>query len=297
MTTITTTPEFDGSADAIDVAVPGRTRARPSARPLAALRTLAGRRLALSARTPREIVVPLLTPVLFAIVIAPALADTLGQPPGGIDYMTFVAISTIGLLVPVSCLSAGLGVIVDRTAGGRRDLLAAPVPRILLVAGNLVVAVLLAALQVGVLVGAAVVRGAELDVSATRAGWFLAAAAGFIVAMYGVAETMANRMPTQEEYIGALPAVAIVPWFFAGSLFPIAAMPAGLTVIAKVLPITHVLALLRYGLVDGQASGLRDIWGMSNPTAMAALSLAVVAAFALAFTAIAVRTFRRAAVG
>ena len=73
-------------------------------------------------------------------------------------------------------------------------------------------------------------------------------------------------------------------------------MPAGLTVIAKALPITHVLALMRYGLVDGEATSLRDIWGMSDPTAMAALSLAVVAAFALAFTVISVRAFRKTAV-
>lgn len=297
MTTVTTPSTSSTSPSSPTLDVPAVGAAAASGGLLTAFATLARRRLALSARTPREIVVPLLTPVLFAVVIAPALADTLGNPPGGIDYMTFVAVSTIGLLVPVSCLSAGLGVIVDRAGGGQRDLIAAPVPRILVVIGNLAVATLLAGLQLAVLVGAAVLRGAELDVSATRVGWFLAAAAGFIVAMYGVAETMANRIPTQEEYVGALPAVAIVPWFFAGSLFPIAAMPAALTVVAKALPITHVLALMRYGLVDGRATSLRDIWGMSSPTAMAALSLGVVAAFALAFTVISVRAFRRTAVG
>jgi ABC-type polysaccharide/polyol phosphate export permease len=104
------------------------------------------------------------------------------------------------------------------------------------------------------------------------------------------------RRPTQEEYIGALPPIAIGPFFFAGSFFPISALPAGLTVIGKLLPITHVLALVRYGLVDRDGSGLHDIWGMSNTTAMAALSLGVVALFALTLTVAAMRTFRRAAV-
>ena len=46
--------------------------------------TIAGRRLALTIRTPRELAVPLLTPVLFAIVIAPALNDAVGGArPGG----------------------------------------------------------------------------------------------------------------------------------------------------------------------------------------------------------------------
>jgi ABC-type polysaccharide/polyol phosphate export permease len=107
---------------------------------------------------------------------------------------------------------------------------------------------------------------------------------------------LANRIPTQEEYIGALPPVAIVPFFFAGSFFPISALPAGLTAIGKVLPITHLLALMRYGLVDRSGAGLRDIWGMSNATTMAALSLGVVALFALLLTAVSIRVFERKAV-
>ena len=39
--------------------------------------TLSRRRFSLSADTPREIVVPLLTPILFASVIAPALAKAM----------------------------------------------------------------------------------------------------------------------------------------------------------------------------------------------------------------------------
>jgi ABC-2 type transport system permease protein len=276
----------------------GRAHSAPPGRAgwRAPLVTLARRRLALSARTPRELLIPLLTPALFAVVVVPALADTLGGAVGGIDYMTYAAISAAGLLVPLSCMSAGLGVVVDRLGGAQRDLLAAPVPRSLIVAGNLLVALFLSALQLAVLMGAAALRGAEFDMRATGVVWFVAAAAVFAVAMYGVAETLANRIPTQEEYIGILPAVAILPYFVAGSLFPISALPAGLEVIAKVMPLTHVLALLRYGIVDRTGTGLHEIWGMDDPTAMAGLSLGVVVLFAMAMTALATRAFRRAAV-
>jgi hypothetical protein len=53
---------------------------------------------------------------------------------------------------------------------------------------------------------------------------------------------------------------------------------------------------MRYGLLGGNSSGLHDIWGISNATAMAALSIAVVAAFAAVMTFVAMRVFRRAAV-
>lgn len=291
MSTITVTT----TADTADT--PGATgHTRPATGRLSALSTLARRRLALTARTPREILVPLMAPLLFAVIVAPALADTFGAAPGGIDYMTFVAVSTIGLLIPLNSMTAGLGVIVDRLGGARRDLLAAPIPRSLIVVGNLVVAVALSGLQVAVLIGAAALRGAEYELEATGIAWFVAAVVTFAVAMYGVAEVLANRIPTQEEYIGALPPIAIVPFFVAGGLFPISALPAGLTFIGKLLPLTHVIALTRYGIVDRTGAGLHDIWGMDDPTAMAALSLGAVALFAVAFTALSIRVFRRAAV-
>ena len=272
-----------------------RTARRASAGSARALRTLVRRRFALNIRTPRELLVPLLTPVLFALVIAPALADQI-PTVRGIDYMSFVAIATVGLLLPLNCMLAGIGLFVERDSGARRDLIAAPLRRPLLVLGNLAVALTVSGLQLAVLIAAADLRGAEFSSTATGIAWFLAASIGLVVVMYGVAETLANRIPSQEEYVGALPAVAIVPWFFAGSLFPIGAMPAALAAFAKVLPLTHALAVMRYGLVDPRGVGLHDIWGMSSPTVMAGLSLVVIAAYAVLFTVVAVTVFRRATV-
>jgi ABC-2 type transport system permease protein len=238
----------------------------------------------------------MLTPILFALVIAPALKAALGGLHTGIDYTAFVAVGTVGLLVPLATTFAGLSVIVDRDSGAQRELLAAPVPRALLVAGNLVVAFGLCALQIVVVIAAAALRGADFHVSAAGLAWFAAAAGLFVVLMYGIAETLAARIHSQEEYIGATPVIAILPWFFAGALFPIGALPAGLTTFAKVLPPTHAMALMRYGLTDPNGTGLHDIWGAGNTTVQAWLSLAVVAAFAAAFAALAVRAFTRAAV-
>jgi ABC-2 type transport system permease protein len=283
---------------ATTAATPAALAFRPPARTRfgSALRTLAKRRAALTASNPRQIAVPLLTPILFAVVIAPALKIALGGLHTNIDYTAFVAVGTVGLLVPLTTTFAGLSVIVDRDTGAERELLAAPIPRALLVLGNLAVALVLCTFQVSVLIGVAALRGAHFHVRASGIAWFMAAAVLFAVLMYAIAETLASRIGKQEEYIGATPVVAILPWFFGGALFPIAALPGALTAFAKVLPLTHVLALLRYGLVDPHGTGLHDIWGMSNTTTEAWLSLAVVAAFTAAFAALAVRAFTRSAV-
>jgi ABC-type transport system involved in multi-copper enzyme maturation permease subunit len=259
--------------------------------------TLAGRRLSLSARTPREILAPMATPLLFALVLAPALARMIPSAGrGGLDYRTFVIIGTVGLLIPLACTFAGIGVIVDRSSGARRELLAAPIPRGLVVAGNLAVAAAMSILQVAVLMLAGWARGSHFNQTAAGIGWFAGAVIAFTVFMYSLSEILANRVPSQEEYVGLTPVVAILPWFLAGSLFRITDLPVGLAGFARALPLTHALALLRYGLVDRHAVGLHDIWGMTNPTLEAALSMLVLGAWALVFTLASVRIFNRSAV-
>jgi ABC-2 type transport system permease protein len=280
MTALTTVPA------GISVTVP-----RP--RFLATWATLARRRVMLSAHTPREILAPLVTPLLFALVIAPALATMI---PGGADYSTFVIVGTVGLLIPLTCTFAGIGVIVDRTAGARRELLAAPIQRSLIVLGNMAVAIAVSLLQVAVLILAGWARGSHFHTTTAGVGWFLGAVLTFTVFMYAVAEILANRIPTQEEYVGLTPVVAILPWFLAGSLFPITALPGWLAAVARILPTTHTLALLRYGVLGHGDAGLHDIWGVSSTTAAAALSLLVLAAWAALATTVAIRVFKHSAV-
>ena len=259
-------------------------------RPLAAL---VRRRFELTVRRPRELFVPLLTPLLFALVIAPALKAALHTSA---EYEAFVALGTVGLLVPLNALFAGLSAIGDREGGAQRELLAAPVARPLLVLANAAVTLATTSLQIAVLIAAAALRGIGFHASPTGVLWFAGAVLLLTLAMAAVAETLASSVPTAEEYTARVPAIAIAPWFLAGSLFPIAALPVAMTWFAKLLPLTHVLALVRYGML-GDTSGLHQIWGAAADVhAVAFASLGVVALFASALAAVAVRSFSRAAV-
>jgi ABC-type multidrug transport system permease subunit len=270
--------------------------AQPPARSVSTLLTLARRRASLTSKTPRQIAVPLLGPALLALVVAPALKVATGGLHSHIDYTSFVGVGAVGLVIPLSCIFAGLSVLVDRHSGAQRELLAAPVPRAYLVLGNLIVALGLATLQVAVLIGLSAIRGGTFHITGTGVAWFVAAGLLFTVFMYSLAETLASRVTKQEDYVAATPAVAILPFFFAGALFPIGAMPGALTAIAKAFPLTHALALMRYGFIDPSGKGLHDIWGMHSVTGEAWLSLAVVAVWAVALLAISIRVFSRSAV-
>jgi ABC-2 type transport system permease protein len=276
----------------LDAAPPAPRSVR--SRAVSAVPTLTKRRLALTVRSPRSLVVPLLTPVLFALVIAPALANTIASPGGRTTYMTFIALATVGLLIPLNCTFSGLGVIVDRQQGAMRELLVAPIRRTSIILGNLAAALALTALQLVVLIAVSALRGAHYD-AGVRSLWFVVAALVFAIIMYGLSEILTVRLPNPEEYIAAVPAIAIVPFFFAGSLFPITALPHWLDAVAKVLPLTHALALFRYGLTGPSgARALHNIWGLHSAGTMAALSLAVLVAYALVIFTAAIRLFNKA---
>src|SRR5689334_14659858 len=204
-------------SEAISIPLGASRRARSTS----ALMTLARRRAALTAANPRQILVPLLGPALLALVVAPALKVATGGLRSHLDYQSFVGVGTVGLVVPLTCIFAGLSVLVDRHSGAQRELLTAPIPRAYLVIGNLVVAIGLATLQVVVLIALAALRGASFRVTAAGVGWFAGGVLLFTVFMYAVAEALASRVTKQEEYVGATPVVAILPFFLAGALFPI----------------------------------------------------------------------------
>jgi ABC-2 type transport system permease protein len=135
-------------------------------------------------------------------------------------------------------------VIVDRKSGAQPDLLAAPIPRPFLVLANLLAALVASGLQLAALVTFSILRGATFHASVAGMAWFAGAAVALAVATYGIAETMANRIGEEEEYVNTIPTIGIAPWFFAGSLFSIHALPSWLTLVAKLLPVTHAVALM-----------------------------------------------------
>ena len=287
MTAITTAPA-DGAL----------TRPRPAARPrdLATWAALAGRRVMLSAHTPREVLAPLVTPLLFALVIAPALAKMIPQAgPGGADYSTFVIVGTVGLLIPLTCTFAGIGVIVDRASGARRELLAAPISRSLIVLGNMAVAIAVSLLQVAVLI---VAGGCAAAISTPQRAGPAGSSARSSCSPCSCTRwprSWPTGFPPRRNTSGSPPWWRSCPGS-CGFAFPITALPGWLASVARILPTTHTLALLRFGVLGRGGAGLHDIWGMSNTTADAALSLLVLAGWAVLTTAAAVRVFKRSAV-
>jgi ABC-2 type transport system permease protein len=263
---------------------------------LAGLGPLYRRRVAVTTRTVSGIIGQIATPILWVLVVAPALDAALGGFDPRIDYYTFVAAGQVAFLVPFTAMFNGLNVIVDKDFGITRELVVAPIARSAITIANALGVLTIALVQVAVIIVLAVARGAEFRTSASGLVWFLAAVALLTLTVYGVAEVLALRVGRQEAYGPLIPAVGVTPWFLSGALFPISVLPTGIEQLSLVSPWTHAVAVVRHGIMQGSDPGLADIWHLGSETAMAALSIAVLALFATAMLRFAVHAFRRAIV-
>lgn len=238
------------------------------------------RRLSISLKGPIALVGQMLTPVLWVLVVGPALAHTFGRFTSGVDYFTYLCLGQVVFVLPFSAMFAGLAAIFDRDWGVLRELLVAPIRRSMIPLANTVAVLTIAAGQFALIVVLAIARGARFHTTAPRFVIAVAAVALLTAAVYGLAEFLAYTI-TQPQVFGTLiPAIGATPYALCGAIYPVAALPVVIRQVSWALPWTQCLDLLRYGLMGDTASGLRDIWPFDNITLDAFLSLTVLAGYA-----------------
>lgn len=281
------------SAAVADALAPVTTTADDRALPWHGFSTLWVRRLRLTTKTASGIIGQLMTPVLWILVVGPALADSLGSFSPGVDYYTFIAVGQVAFLIPFTAMFSGINVIVDKDFGVTREMLVAPIRRSAIPLANAAAVLTVTFVQVAVIVGLGRLRGAHFHTSVARLPWFLVATALLCLAAYGLAETLALRIGRQEAYGPLIPAIGVTPYFLSGALYPLSVLPVGVKQVGLVLPWTHAVALMRYGLMDGTNPRLDDIWHLGSDPLMAVLSTAVLLAYAGIMLTLAVRTFTR----
>lgn len=252
------------------------------------------RRLTLAVKRPVALIGQLLTPILWVLVVGPALARAFGSAAHGIDYFSYVSVGQIVFVLPFTAMFAGLVVMFDRDYGVLRELLVAPIHRAMIVLAGIAAILTVAAGQTALIIALALARGASFHVSALPLIAALTGAGLLTAGTYGLAELLAYSIAQAQNFGTLIPAIGATPYALSGALYPIAAMPNGVRELSWALPWTHAVALLRYGLIGPRAAQLNQIWHMHSQTTMALLSLAVLTAYAAITIPLAIRKFNRA---
>jgi ABC-2 type transport system permease protein len=252
------------------------------------------RRVAVAVKTPMALISQALMPVLWVLVVGPALARTgVGSSTHG-DYYSYVAIGQIVFVLPFSAMFAGLTVLNDRNIGILRELLVAPIRRATIPLASIAAVLTVAAGQIALIVLLSLLRGAHFHLAPGPALAALAAGGLLAGGTYALAECLAYSLKQPQVFGTLIPAIGATPYLLCGALYPIATLPDGVRQLSWILPWTHAVALLRNGFIGSRAANLNQIWHMHSQTTMVLLSLAVLAIFAGLMIVIGMRAFRRA---
>jgi ABC-2 type transport system permease protein len=228
----------------------------------------------------------LLQPVLFWAFFGAGLRASFRLPGGGPDYGAYLFPGTVVLILLFTAIFSTISVIEDRREGFLQGVLAAPVPRAVVVLGKVVGGTFLAVVQAGLVLAAAPLVGLRVVPFA-----LLAAAALLVtlaLALTSLSFCIAWRMRSTQGFHAIMTVFLMPLWLLSGAFFPAAGAPSWLRMLMAADPLTYGVAILRRILGAGA--------GATADAALpgAALSLAVTLLFAASAFAAALVLVRRA---
>jgi ABC-2 type transport system permease protein len=293
-TDVTATPDPGALVDEIRVAVPeGGLRHDIRAA------SIVWRRELIRFRGDRlRAVTALIQPVLFLFVLGTGLGALAGHSlPPGISFKTFIYPGVLAMSVLFTAIFSAASIVWDREFGFLREILVAPVSRASIVVGKCVGGATIATFQGIIFLALAGFADVPYNpvLILTLIGELLLLS--FTLTAFGV--MMAARIKQFQAFM-ALTQMLVMPLFFlSGALYPLTGLPAWLSVLTRIDPLTYVVLPMRHAVfshLDIPPAYLAHLapgitWlGWPVPIA---LSLGIVAAMGLGMMAIAIAEFRK----
>lgn len=207
-------------------------------------------------KDPWELVIRAIQPLLWLGIFGSALARIRVLPGAGSDYMTYLAPGILAQAVTFASIFFGITLIWEKDQGLTQKYLASPLARSALVIGKLLSAGLRGLIQGTMILAAAGLLGAHLDLnlgSVLGALVFTLLGAAFFS---GLSLGIAALLKTRDRMMG-MGQLITLPLFFASSaLYPVAIMPPWLQGVALVNPMSYLVDSYRGLLVPSYAGHL-----------------------------------------
>ena len=243
-------------------------------------------------------VTSLVQPVLFLFVLGTGLSRLAGRGlPVGVDFRTFIYPGVLAMSVLFTAIFSAASIVWDREFGFLREMLVAPVRRWAIVIGKCLGGATVATFQGLIFLALAGVAHVPYDplLLLTLVGELLLLS--FTLTAFGV--MMAARIKQIQAFM-ALTQLFVLPLFFlSGALYPLNGLPAWLTVLTRIDPLTYIVAPMRHAVFDHLSISPLALKALSPGVTWSGwlvpvgLSLAIVAAMGLAMLGIAIAEFRK----
>jgi len=167
------------------------------------------------------------------------------QMLGTQSYLAFMTPGIILMTVLFGGVFSGTSIIWDRRIGYLEKLMAAPISRGAIPLGKMLAAAIQGGIQVLVIILIAMGFGVHFAAGPAGILVILLIAMIFSTILSGFSLSMAVTIKTQETLMALVNFLTMPLMFASNALFPKAAMPAWLSAIAKINPVTHAVAPIR----------------------------------------------------
>jgi daunorubicin resistance ABC transporter membrane protein len=298
MATQTTTAVQSGDeaalAGQIRVAVPEHTLRSD----LRALSIVWQRELIRFRRDRLRAVTSLIQPLLFLLVLGTGLSSLAkGSMPPGVSFKAFIYPGVLAMSVLFTAIFSAASIVWDREFGFLREMLVAPVSRSAIVIGKIFGGATIATFQGIIMLALAGLADVPYNpvLMLTLAGELFLLA--FTLTSFGV--MMAARI-TQFQAFMALTQMLVMPLFFlSGALYPLTGLPAWLSVLTRIDPLTYVVGPMRHAVFTHLNISEEALHAMSPGITWAGwvvpigLSLGIVAIMGLVMMCVAIVTFSK----
>jgi daunorubicin resistance ABC transporter membrane protein len=189
----------------------------------------------------------LVQPVLWLLVMGTGLSNLVAGGDGGnVDLKTFIFPGVCAMSVMFTAMFSAGSIVWDREFGFLREMLVAPVSRSAIVVGKCFGGAFVATCQGVVIVALAGLAGVPYDpvLLLTLVGeMFLAA---FALTGFGV--MLAARIKSMQSFFAIMQMAMLPMMFLSGALYPLAGLPAWLSVLTRLNPLTYAVDPMRHAV-------------------------------------------------
>ena len=222
-------------------------------------------------RSRAQVVASLGQPLLYLLVLGFGLGPVF-QKAGKGSYLQFVAPGVIGMSILFTSIFSGIGLLWDRQFGFLKETLVAPVPRLQIMVGRTLGGASVAMIQGFLILVVCVIAGFRpWNVVQLPLGIAVMALVAIVFAALGTA--IGSTLQNMQGFQLVMNFLVMPIFFLSGALFPLDGLPAALSVVTKLDPLTYGIDGLRGTLIGLTHFGLATDLGVLSVVAAAFLVL------------------------
>jgi ABC-2 type transport system permease protein len=204
-------------------------------------------------RSPIQIVISMAQPIFYMLILGFGLSPVF-QRAGAGNYVQFVAPGIIGMSILFSSVFSGMGLLWDRQFGFLKETLVAPIPRIRIMIGRTLGAATVAVMQGTLVMIVCIIAGfrpVRLELVPEAFLFML-----MIATVFSGLGTAIGAVLKEIQGFQMVMTFLVMPIFFlSGALFPLTNLPAFLSLLTRLDPLSYGVDGLRGALIVASQFG------------------------------------------